>query len=89
MNIFLDTSILYKDPYWRGNFYGELLEVVKEKEVNLFVSSVVIKEIERNYGKIVDEENSKISKIIDQKEHYITNDLIIGSKNKNLMRHFF
>jgi predicted nucleic acid-binding protein len=56
MNIFIDTSVLYKDPFWRSNFYSELLDIVKEREVNLYLSNVVVLEIERNYGKIIDEE---------------------------------
>lgn len=70
MNIFLDTTVLYKDPFWKGNFYKELLDIVREQEVNLFVSTIVLKEVERNYGKILDEENTKLIKTKEKIEHY-------------------
>jgi hypothetical protein len=70
MNIFIDTSVLYKDPFWSSNFYAELLYIVKKREVNLYLSNVVVLEIERNYGKIIDEEISRLKKLTEQTEHY-------------------
>lgn len=70
MHIFLDTSVLYKDPFLKGNFFQELIDIVTEKEVELYISNIVLQEIERNYKKIILEENSKLSKLIDQIKHY-------------------
>ncbi len=70
MHIFLDTSVLYKDPFLKGNFFQELIDIVTEKEVELYISNIVLQEIERNYKKIILEESSKLSKLIDQIKHY-------------------
>ncbi len=70
MNIFLDTTVLYKDPFWKGNFYKELLQIVHEKNINLFISSVVLSELERNFQKILVDENSKIAKLNEKISHY-------------------
>jgi predicted nucleic acid-binding protein len=70
MNIFIDTSVIYKDPYWKGNFFNELIEIVKEKEIGLYISKVVLLEIERNYGKIIDKEELNLKKVNSQIEHY-------------------
>lgn len=70
MNIFIDTSVIYKDPFWKGNFFSELIEIVQEKEIGLFISDVVLMEIERNYAKIVDDQIFQLSKAHSQIEHY-------------------
>lgn len=63
VRIFLDTSTLYKDPFWKGNFANELLQLAQGNQIDMYLSRVVANELVRNYGKIIDEENAKISKI--------------------------
>lgn len=70
MNIFLDTSVLYKDPFWKSNFFGELLEVVKEKEIGLYMSSIVLRELGHNYKKIIEQEIVKLDKVNAQVNQY-------------------
>lgn len=70
MNIFLDTSVLYKDPFWKSNFFRELLEIVKEKEINLFMSNIVLMELQYNYKKIIEQEIVKLDKVNTQIEQY-------------------
>ena len=70
MNIFIDTSVIYKDPFWKGNFFSELIDIVKEKEIGLYISDVVLMEIERNYGKIIDEQIFQLSKAHSEIDHY-------------------
>jgi predicted nucleic acid-binding protein len=70
MNIFIDTSVIYKDPFWKGNFFSELIDIVKEKEIGLYISEVVLMEIERNYGKIVDQQIFQLSKAHSEIDHY-------------------
>jgi predicted nucleic acid-binding protein len=70
MNIFLDTSVLYKDPFWKGNFFNELLETIKEKEINLYISNVVLMELEHNYKKIIEQEIIKLDKVNAQINQY-------------------
>lgn len=70
MNIFIDTSVIYKDPFWKGNFFSELIDIVREKEIGLYISEVVLMEIERNYGKIVDKQIIQLSKAHSEINHY-------------------
>jgi predicted nucleic acid-binding protein len=70
MNIFLDTSVLYKDPFWKSNFFKELIEIVKEKEIDLYISNIVLMELEHNYKKIIEQEIIKLDKVNTQIEQY-------------------
>lgn len=51
MNIFIDTSILYPNPFWKGNYYSRILEVASNGRAQIFVSRVVIKELRHNFEK--------------------------------------
>jgi PIN domain len=68
--VFLDTSVLYKDPFFKGNFAYNLLKISREKHVDIYISRIVLKELLKNYEKILLEENSKLSKIISDAMHY-------------------
>ncbi len=70
MNIFIDTSILYKDPFWRGNFYKELLDIIKEKDINLYISELVLMELEKNYERMIDEQDVALRKVMGNVEHF-------------------
>lgn len=70
VSIFLDTSILYKDPFWKGNFASELLQLAKGKEIDVYMSSIVERELIRKYEKIIEDENIKLGKIVTNAEHY-------------------
>jgi hypothetical protein len=71
MNIFLDTCILFKDPYFLKNYNKEFLELVKKKKINLFISNVVVQELERNYGKTIDDNNKSLNQIISKGKDYL------------------
>ncbi len=64
----------------KGNFFKELLDIVEQKDVNLYISSIVLKEIEKNYTRLVEEENSKLLRLLDQKKH-----LSIASSGEELV----
>ncbi len=70
MNIFVDTSVLYPDPFWKTNFYRELLDIITEKKVSLFMSNVVLMELEHNYKKIIEQEIVKLDKVSTQIDLY-------------------
>ncbi|GEM50754.1 hypothetical protein EB1_05440 [Empedobacter brevis NBRC 14943 = ATCC 43319] len=54
MNIFIDTSILFTDPFFKEIFKKEVLNACRLKRVNIFISEVVIKELLHNYEKNLD-----------------------------------
>ena len=60
MNIFIDTSILYQDPFLKGSYSKELLEVIERKEINVFVSDIVLQELIYNYKKRIELINSQL-----------------------------
>ncbi|WP_342645013.1 PIN domain-containing protein [Mucilaginibacter sp. CSA2-8R] len=50
MHIFLDTNAVKEDPLWRHNFPSALLsELKKNDKFHLYISDVVIAEINKNY----------------------------------------
>jgi len=57
MNIFLDTSILYTDPFTANREIAILINLSKEKKINLFVSEVVCFELSKHTN-----QNQKILK---------------------------
>ncbi|MEQ6120580.1 PIN domain-containing protein [Reichenbachiella sp. MALMAid0571] len=63
MNIFIDTSILYPNPFWIGNFNQRLLQVVRNKRVNLIISEVVLLELRYNFEKKLDTNLIELKKI--------------------------
>eukprot|EP00388_Colpodella_angusta_P005077 GDKJ01015989.1.p1 GENE.GDKJ01015989.1~~GDKJ01015989.1.p1 ORF type:complete len:354 (+),score=42.70 GDKJ01015989.1:65-1126(+) len=54
MNIFIDTSILFTDPFFKEIFKKEILNACKYGRLNIFISEVVIKELIHNYEKNLD-----------------------------------
>lgn len=61
MEIFIDTSVIYTDPFWKRNFPSELLEAAKDERVTIYISDVVLRELRRNFEKQLDKEISAIS----------------------------
>lgn len=54
MNIFIDTSILFTDPFFKEIFKKEILNACKYGRINIFISEIVIKELLHNYEKNLD-----------------------------------
>lgn len=54
MNIFVDTSILFTDPFLNEIFKKEIITACKQNRLNIFISEVVIKELSFNYEKNLD-----------------------------------
>lgn len=89
MDIFIDTSILYDDPFWQNSYNKALLDRAKKGKLKLHLSNVVTKELHRNYQKQIDEQlkqlndasttlnrkfsNSNISIAIPNREELINN----------------
>lgn len=63
MNIFIDTSVLYPNPFWRGNFSQRLLEVVRNGRAKLYLSEVVLRELKHNYEKNFDKDIYDLKKL--------------------------
>ncbi len=61
MDIFIDTSVVYTDPFWKRNFPGQLLEAAKDGRVRVYIADVVLRELKRNFEKQLDKEFSAIN----------------------------
>ena len=73
MNMFIDTSVIYTDPFWKRNFASQVLDSAKEKRSNIFISDLVIRELRHNYEKQLNKEiisiknsNLTISKLVNR-----------------------
>ncbi len=53
MNVFLDSNILFSDPYFTGNFERNFLNTLKTINGRLYLSEVVYKETIKNYRREV------------------------------------
>lgn len=49
MNIFLDSNILFSDPFFRDNFARNFLGTIKDIDGKIFISSIVYQEVINNY----------------------------------------
>ena len=56
MNIFIDTSVIYTDPFWKRNFASEILNSAKDKKLTIYISDVVIRELRVNLIKQLNKE---------------------------------
>ena len=70
MNLFIDTSVIYTDPFWKRNFANQILESAKDERAVIFISEVVYRELREKYRQILEKEinslknpNSTIRKI--------------------------
>ncbi|UPS92090.1 PIN domain-containing protein [Bizionia sp. M204] len=62
MNIFIDTSILYPNPFWKGNYYSRILDVAINGRAKIYLSRVVIKELRHNFEKNLTKELFELKK---------------------------
>lgn len=64
MNIFLDTTLTFPDPYLREGYTHSLLKLAKEyKDIKLYMSEVVYQETERHFKKNLDDKFQEIRKL--------------------------
>lgn len=56
MNIFIDTSVVYTDPFWKRNFASEILNSAKDEKLTIYISDVVIRELRVNLKKQLNKE---------------------------------
>ncbi len=50
-NVFLDTTVLFNDPFFKSNYNSLLLRLAEVEEITLFVSEIVLSELKNNYEK--------------------------------------
>jgi predicted nucleic acid-binding protein len=63
MNIFIDTSILFSDPFWKEIFSSQLIDIVRDKRINIYLSEVVLRELRHNFEKNLDKDLFDLRKL--------------------------
>ncbi|MDN3655629.1 PIN domain-containing protein [Ferruginibacter paludis] len=61
-NIFLDSNILYSNPFFTETFGRLLLNLSEHKKIKLFISTVSLEETKNNYIKVISEKTDLIQK---------------------------
>lgn len=86
MDIFIDTSVVYTDPFWKRNIPGRILKAAMDGRINIYIANVVIRELRHNFEKQLDKEftsvissNSNIKKL--SRKHI---DIIVPTKEQYL-----
>jgi len=64
MNIFMDTSVLFTDPFTTNREIAMLINLAKLKKVNLFVSEIVCFELAKNINQNQKRIKKEINKIL-------------------------
>ncbi|KHE72951.1 PIN domain-containing protein [Halobacillus sp. BBL2006] len=63
MNVYLDSNIIYSDPFFKQSYSHLTLELAQENIVNIYMSRVVYQESYNNYKKQIQEMMSDIKKL--------------------------
>lgn len=89
LNLFLDSTALYTDPFFKGSFSKLLLDLSKEGKVKLHVSTIVKDETLNNYQKQIKEIYIKVKKEHDLLKHLShVNDVIKTVSEKDLINNY-
>lgn len=86
MHIFIDTTALYSDPFWKQNYHKQLIEAAIDHRVTILISDVVLRELRINLEKQLDKEYSSIisSNATIRKLTRIHDELVLPEKDKFL-----
>lgn len=60
MDIFIDTSVIYTDPFWKRNFPGQLLKTAVDGRLTIYIADVVLRELRHNFEKQLEKEFSSV-----------------------------
>ncbi|KIL80718.1 PIN domain-containing protein [Bacillus badius] len=64
MEIFLDSNIIYSDPFMESIYAQQLLKLAELDFVDIYMASVVVEEIKNNYRKQINKEYLTLNKNI-------------------------
>ncbi len=97
MNIFLDTTVIFSDPFLKRNYNRNLLKLARDyKDITFYMSEVVYKEskrhFERNVREHLEDLNKIQSKLKNYKRDYFETVVDVGveaeQKTKELLNNF-
>jgi hypothetical protein len=71
MNIFLDTTVTFSDPFFKRNYNRNFLKLAREyKDITFFMSEIVYKETKRHFEKNVKENLENVNKAQNKLKNY-------------------
>lgn len=62
LNVFLDSNIIFADPFFKENFSRKFIELLKEIEGTIFISNLVYEESKNNYRREVRKRRKEFGK---------------------------
>lgn len=65
MEVFLDSNIIYSDPFMESIYAQQLLKLAEYDFITIYMSSVVVDEIKSNYRKQINKEFGQLKKNIE------------------------
>lgn len=77
MDLFIDTNIFEKDPFWKNSFAKTLLDRAKDKKLNLYMSKVVYEELKRHTIKNYKKEHKEYTSSITELNRYLPSNLVV------------
>ncbi|MCM3617681.1 PIN domain-containing protein [Sutcliffiella horikoshii] len=71
MNIFLDTTVTFSDPFFKRNYNRNLLKLARDyKDLTFYMSEIVYKETKRHFEKNVKENLENLNKAQSKLQNY-------------------
>lgn len=79
MNIFLDSTVTFSDPFFKRNYNRNFLKLARDYEdLTLYMSEIVYKETKRHFKKNVKEHLEDVNKIQSKLQNYKRGDFYTG-----------
>ncbi|MRS26119.1 PIN domain-containing protein [Bacillus sp. RIT694] len=93
MNIFLDTTIMFSDPFLKKNFNRSFLGLTRDfKDIKFYMSEVVYKESKRHFEKNITKHLTDLQRITknlqDHRNGYFTETIDIESEKETRINEF-
>ncbi|QEL82651.1 DUF4935 domain-containing protein (plasmid) [Bacillus sp. JAS24-2] len=91
MNIFIDSNIIYRDPFLTKGFNNVLNRLAKHEDVTLFISKAVYMEVLRGHKVFLEEQLKAANKIHNKISRYLIEDkqnFTIDIKLEDLLQDF-
>ncbi len=64
LDVYIDTGILFNDPFWQNNYNKVLLERAKSGKINIYLSNIVTKELHKNYNQHINNQLKVINESV-------------------------
>ncbi|PEM81026.1 hypothetical protein CN558_13520 [Bacillus wiedmannii] len=84
MNIFLDSNILFKDPYLEKGLNKTLNRLARHEDVKLFINKVVYMEVLRGHKTFLENEIKSVNTALKRMNPYLNSEKNVSRDSKTL-----